>query len=42
MSNRLKRKHREEMAVLQSFRDKLAYKYWKEIEKKLNGGEEWQ
>ena len=40
MSNILKSKHREETAALQSFRDKLAYKYWKKIEKKLIGGDE--
>lgn len=39
MSNRLKKKHREETAALQSFRDKLAHKYWEAIEKKLIGGE---
>lgn len=40
MSNRLKRKHREQTAALQSFRDRLAYKIWKAIEKKLVRGEE--
>lgn len=39
MSNRLKRKHRKETAALQSFRDRLAYKTWQAIEKKLIGGE---
>ena len=39
MSNRLKRKHREETAALQSFRDRLAYEYWQSIEKKLIGEE---